>query len=266
MNYKHHNSQHYHIRELDLDMIRPSAQDIDMDTKGRGMKLTVIGKPGTGKTHLITSILYAKRHLIPCSMVVSGTEDSNHHYSNMIPSSFIYNRLDLEDLTRFISRQKVALKYVNTNPWALLLLDDCMDEPKHFNNKVVQYLYKNGRHLSMLYILSLQYCMDIRPAIRNNVDGTFILRESNIITREKIWKNYAGIIPDFTLFCSLMDQLTTDYTALYIHNAGEANNLEDCVFWYRAPRVIPPFRMGCPEFWQFHYDRYNEDYEDELKF
>jgi hypothetical protein len=249
------------IRELDPDMIRPSMRDtMDPSNSRGGSKITVIGKPGTGKTTLITSLLYEKRACFPVGMVMSGTEDSNHHYASMFPSTFIYNKFDSHALENFIKRQKIARTYL-PNPWAMILLDDCTDDPKIFNKPLLQGLYKNGRHWNMLFILSLQYCMDVRPCIRTNVDGTFILRESNLRNRRAIWENYAGNIPDFKLFCNIMDQITNNYTALYIHNNTHSNNLEDCIFWYRAKPVPENFKFGSPDFWEFHQQRYNKDYE-----
>lgn len=218
----------------------------------------------TGKTTLITSLLYAKKHIFPVGMIMSGTEDSNGHYRKMFPSTFVYNKLVEDQVENFVKRQKIAKKHL-PNPWAVLLLDDCTDDPKLFNKPLFQGLYKNGRHWKMWYILSLQYCMDVKPVIRTNIDGTFILREPSLKNRRALWENYAGIIPDFSSFCEIMDQITDDYTALYIHNATQSNKLEDCVFWYKAPKDIPNgFRMGCPDFWLFHEQRYDPNYVDPI--
>jgi hypothetical protein len=59
-----------------------------------------------------------------------------------------------------------------------------------------------------------------------------------------------------------MDQITDNYTALYIHNATSSNRLEDCLFWYRAKPVEPDFRFGSRDFWKFHYQRYDPRYKD----
>jgi hypothetical protein len=56
-----------------------------------------------------------------------------------------------------------------------------------------------------------------------------------------------------------MDQITDDYTALYIHNATKSNKLEDCLFWYKATPP-PTFKFGAPHYWDFHHTRYNQDY------
>ena len=219
----------------------------------------------TGKTTLITSLMYEKSNIFPTALVMSGTEDSNGHYKRIIPSTFVYNKLEEKKIEDFVTRQKIAKKHL-TNPWSVILLDDCTDEPKVLNKPIFQGMYKNGRHWKMLFILSLQYCMDIKPVIRTNIDGTFILRESNLRNRKTLWENYAGIIPDFSLFCQIMDVITDDYTALYIHNATQSNRIEDCVFWYKAKKVPSDFKFGSREFWRFHKQRFDENFTESYRF
>lgn len=250
------------IKELDLEMIRPTTKDAH-NPQGKGAKLVVIGSPGTGKTTLIASLLYAKKHIIPVGVVFSGTEDSNGFYRQMFPSTFVFNKYDEEQLKKVIARQKIALQHLE-NPWNVLLIDDCTDEPAVFRKPVQLGLYKQGRHWALLYILSLQYCLDIRPAIRSNVDGCFILRDMNLKNRRSLYENYASIIPDFKLFCSIMDAITDDYTALYIHNATQVNDWRECVFWYKAKPVPKDFHFGSESFWSFHNDRFSQEYTDPL--
>jgi len=215
----------------------------------------------TGKTTLIASLLYSKRDIFPVGMVMSGSEDSNGFYRKIMPSTFVYNEYNEDKIKDFIRRQKIAKQHL-PNPWAVILLDDCTDDPRIFNNPLQHGMYKRGRHWKMWYILSLQYAMDVKPVIRTNVDGIFILREPILKNRKTLWENYASIIPDFHLFCEIMDQITDDYTALYIHNANHSNNWLDCVFWYKADIIPKDFKFGSPEFWSFHNDRYNPEYVD----
>ncbi len=189
---------------------------------------------------------------------MSGSEDSNHFYSRIFPSSFVYNEYNEEVLEKFIKRQKISREHLE-NPWSVVLLDDCTDDPKIFKTKLQNGLYKFGRHWAIWYILSLQYAMDVRPNIRVNVDGVFILREPSVKIRKVIWENYASIIPDFGMFCTILDQISDNYTALYIHNATNSNKLEDCVFWYRAKPPPKDFKFGSKDFWEFHNARYDFD-------
>jgi hypothetical protein len=102
--------------------------------------------------------------------------------------------------------------------------------------------------------------MDVKPVIRTNVDGVFILREPILRNRKTLYENYASVIPDFTIFCELMDQLTDDYCSMYISNSGVSNNWQDCVYWYKAPLIDDKWKFGCPEFHKFHDERYNKEY------
>ena len=217
----------------------------------------------SGKSTLIADLLYSKKDIFPIGMVMSGTEDSNHFFKKIIPSSFVFNNYDEDKIIEFIKRQKIAKEHLQ-NPWSLLIIDDCTDNPSIFRKQTQNSLYKLGRHWKMLYILSLQYSMDIRPSIRNNVDGVFIFREPNNNFRKNMYDNYASIIPSYQLFCSILNQITDDHTALYINNTAGTNDWNDCVFWYKAKLIPKDFKFGCEDFWKFHNQRYNTKYKDNM--
>ena len=249
-----------YINELDINTLKPEHSK---DYKN-GCKLVIIGAPGSGKSTIIKSIIYAKKHILAVGQVFSGTEDSNGFFGEFFPESFIYNGLDTSDMTpldNFKKRQKIARQYIEPtggHSWALQVIDDCTYDTSFLKKPIIKEYYKNGRHFSMLHILSLQYCLDIKPDIRVNINGVFILRESRLDIRKKLYENYGGCIPSFDMFCQIMDALTTDYTAIYINNMSVSNKIEDNVFYYKAnPNAIPKdWKFGCKEFWQFHNERY----------
>jgi hypothetical protein len=248
-------TQRVSINELNLDRIRPRNND----PEETGSKIVVIGKPGSGKSVLIDALIYSKKHLLPIAKIISGTEDDNKFYSNRFPDLFIDSTFDVENVSRFIRRQKLA-KDLLPNPWGLLICDDCMEDPRVFNDPVIQNLFKNGRHWKCLAIFGLQYCMDFPPNLRTCVDGTFIFREPNIKNRKKLYENFAGIIPEFGMFCALMNQITDDHTALYIDNRTTSNDYRDCVFYYKAPVIPKDFRFGSEDYKHFANERYDADY------
>lgn len=249
------------IKEFNPHQISPFVSS----EKTGGSKTIVIGKPKCGKTRLISSLLYFKKHIFPVAQVQSGTEDSNEYYAKIFPNLFIYPKLNEKAIEDFIKRQKLAKKYLE-NPWGVLLLDDCTDDPKILRRPLFQGIFKNSRQWDMWTILSLQYCNDILPVLKTCVDGTFILRESSRRNRQKLWENYASAIPTFDDMNDIMDEMTGDYTSIYIDNLGQSNKFEDCVYWYRAnlDRMPEKWQFGCKPYWDHSIARYDTNYTDPL--
>lgn len=260
---KNNVADEYNIKELDLNLIPPNIDNYKNESQG-GCKLFVIGKPGTGKSTLIKRLMYEKQDIIPFCQVFSGSEDSNSFFSGFSPDICVYPELKDESVQDYIKRQKIAKKYLD-NPWGMEIFDDCMEDPAVFRKSLYSGMFKNGRHHKSMYIFGIQYCLDLKPALRSLVDGVFILRETIPATRQKLYENFGAGIPTFELFNDLMDNLTNDYMAMYIRNTGTvSNNLEDIVYYYKAEPVPDNWRFGAPYFWEFHNERYNPDYEREF--
>lgn len=223
-------------------------------------KIVVIGKPATGKSTVTRDIIKCHRHHFPTALVTSGSEENNHFYSEMFPELYIYPEYNEEVMENFVRRQKAAQRDNPENANAMIILDDCSDDPKFFRRPLFQKYYKNGRQWDMMFILALQYGMDILPVIRTNIDYVFIFREPNERNRKALYENYATIIGSYQDFCDVMDQLTEDYTAVVICNRVQDNNISKCVFYYKA-RIHPEkFTVGCNEYQQWAEQRYNTNY------
>ena len=214
-----------------------------------------IGKRGTGKSTLITDIMYHKRH-IPAGVVMSATEDGNHHYKSFVPDLFIYGDYDREAIERVLDRQKNISIRGQTPPGAFLLLDDCMYDRKFMKDTCIRQCFMNGRHWKIFFMLSMQYCMDLSPDLRANVDYVFILRENIVQNREKLYKSFFGVFPNFNTFQKVMDACTENYECLVLDNTSKSNRIEDCVFWYKAA-IRKNFRCCASQLWALHKQRYD---------
>lgn len=215
----------------------------------------VIGKRNTGKSTLVTDILYHKKHL-PAGIVMSATEEGNHHYQQYVPDLFIYGDYDRDAIERVLERQRQILLQNRPISPAFILLDDCMYDKKFMKDTCIRKCFMNGRHWKIFFMLTMQYCMDLTPDLRANVDYVFILRENIIQNREKLYKAFFGIFPTFDMFNQIMNACTENYECLVLDNTSKSNKIEDCVFWYKA-KLHPQFRIGSPQLWNYHKKHYN---------
>lgn len=248
----------YVINEFHPDLISPIADNYKNINQG-GSKIVFIGKPGTGKSTLIRYILYSKMDIIPIAVAMNGTERSTNFYGDIFPPLFVYEKYNEHILEEFVKRQQLA-KDTLSNPWAILLLDDCTDAKGVFKSEIQNTIFKNGRHWKMLYMLSLQYSVDLPPALRTCVDGAFIFKETNEKNLKNIYENYAGTFPTYKLFKQYMDKITGNYTALYIDSQNQAvKEWHECIFYVKAPQ-IQPFKFGCKEYRAYGRDRVDKKF------
>ena len=142
-----------------------------------------VGKRGTGKSSLVKDIMYHKRH-IPVGIAMSGTEEGNGYYKDFIPDLFVYNEYKRETIEKVIERQKKMARTNQANNGIFCLIDDCMYDKSMIRDKCIRSIFMNGRHWNIFFMLTMQYCMDLSPDLRANIDYVFILRENIIQNRE----------------------------------------------------------------------------------
>jgi hypothetical protein len=248
------------LKKFDISSIRKDAT------------IVVIGKRASGKSFFVRDLLYHKRDM-PIGTVISASESSNRFYGDMCPSLFIHDEYSHEVLANLLKRQKLVTKKMkqqvamygksNIDPYAFLILDDLMyDSQRWIKDISVRDIFMNGRHFNLMFLITMQFPLGIPPAFRTNVDLIVIFREPIMSNRRRLYEHYAGMFPTFEIFCQVMNQCTENYECLVINNRVSSNILSDQVSWYRS-ESHPPFKIGAPEFWQYHSNNYSEGGGDE---
>lgn len=225
-----------------------------------------IGKRGTGKSVLVKDILYYCRN-IPIGTAISATEDGNKYYSSFIPDLFIHSEYKSDVIQSVINRQRKMVINSKENDAkikndAFVLLDDCMYDKKMIRDPNIRGIFMNGRHWRLMFLLTMQYCMDLPPDLRANIDFVFVLRENIVQNQDKLYKNFFGIFPDAASFREVMNSCTEGYDCMVLDNTSRSNKIEDCIFWYRA-KPDRQFKIGSRELWDFHKKNYNSKYQEE---
>jgi len=202
------------IREFPLDKMKFSRKSV------------IIGKPGSGKSTLISNLIKQHSHLIPVAKIFNGNEDNNHFYEKMFPPLFIFSEYSSQEMINLAKRQQIMkAKHPNADPEkpeqnlpinALLVIDDCSDNPKMMKEPIFQKFMKNGRHWCLMQILCLQAGMDIQKNIRQCLNYVFIFNHPTKNEKESIYKNYVPSMFTLREFEDIMEQVCEKYTALVI--------------------------------------------------
>ncbi len=241
-----------------------------------------IGRRRTGKSTLVRDLLFHHQR-IPVGTVISGTEESNSFYSSIVPPLFIHGEYNPVIIDKYVKRQKLVTSRIqqmsqgnaidarghrivtqtNIDPRSFLILDDCLYDDSWLHDKNIRYLFLNGRHQKVFFLITMQYPLGIPPMLRTNVDYCFIMREPYMSNRRRIFENFGSVFPSFEFFCQIMDQCTQNYECLVISNNTQSNKLEDAVFWYKAA-LHGEFRIGDPRFWQHNATYYRDKEEEDI--
>ena len=177
--------------------------------ENKGPVIVLIGRRDTGKSFLVKDLLYYKRD-VPIGTVISATEGSNRFYGDLMPSLFIHEEFSPEIVANLVKRQKIVVSKMkqqesmygksNIDPYAYLILDDLMYDPKWIKDITIKQIFMNGRHFKLLFLITMQFSLGIPPALRGNVDYVFILRENYVSNRKRLYEHYAGMFPTFEIF------------------------------------------------------------------
>ena len=251
-----------HLKKFNLDQI------------GDDKTVVLISSRGGGKSTVIVDLLYHKRDF-PIGTVICPTEGSNGSFGRHVPKLFIHTEYSPQLIENVLRRQQKIIKRMekerqlygrtSIDPRAFLIMDDMMFDDNWKKDKNVKYIYANGRHEKLLFIVSLQYLKGIPPMFRTNCDYVFIFRESIVANRKLIYDNFAGMFPTYEIFDSVMTQCTENYECLVIDKTTKSNKLEDQVYWYKA-ELHDDFKVGCREFWLMNneYAKDSDDEEDDM--
>jgi hypothetical protein len=254
-------------------MTNLNLKKFDMSKIRKDSICVIIGKRNTGKSYLVKDLLYYKRD-IPIGTVISASESSNRFYGGEImPSLFVHEEFSPEIVANLVKRQKLVTKKMkqqqsaygksNIDPYGYLILDDLMYDASRWVKDInIRDIFMNGRHFNLMFLITMQFSLGIPPSFRSNCDYIFLLRETIMSNRKRLYEHYAGMFPTFEIFCQVMNQCTENFECLVIDNTSKSNNITDQVFWYKADSH-PPFKIGAPEFWQYHSNNYSEGGDDE---
>jgi hypothetical protein len=263
---------------IDGKRLRLKKFDISLITKiAPNPSIAMIAKRGSGKSVAIKAIMYAHRD-IPGGIIISRTEKMSPFFSKFFPDLFIYYKYTSETLTNLLERQehfkeqrdekegifgeklqarlRRGKKKLDTRAW--LIMDDCLAHKGTWSkDEPMQEVFMDGRHFDLFFILTMQYPLGIGPDLRTNFDFIFLFGENFTNIQRKVHEHYAGMFPTFESFKKVFRACTVNFGCMVINNRTKSDNIEDMVYWWRAPDLDIKKYVGHKSFIKRHHDYYD---------
>ncbi len=234
------------LRELNINSIPDDAS------------ILYIGGRNTGKTTNIYNLLFSKCKKIDTAMVISSTSKVNQNFMDIIPKKFIHFEYDKKKVQNLLDRQeriinlrKTDPKYKNCNTKTMFILDDMAYDKTWPKDPNISLMAMNGRHYECLFIVSLQYCLTMKPELRTNFQYIFLHRTTNKHEKKKLYEYFAGMFDNFNTFELIFDDITSNYGCMAINTNSASNNLTDYVFYFNPKkREELSFTMCSTRHWE----------------
>lgn len=254
------------LEQFNIDWIFQNRDPLRRDEIEPEKFIVLYGKRGTGKTWAMRNILYHAIPYCPQGFVVTNTP-YNGYWQKYFPAKAVWKEFDPDKLRAFIDLRK---KYVQDwvareergeyveNPYAVLILEDCISSTNLRHAEALWYLAANGRHLKMLVMISTQYPKGVGPIMRTNADYICVFFQATLYDKETILENYfstwLGLYPRKQLVNWLdtrtqFDESTMQRQVIVLDNMRQTAEVSAKTFTYNF--VDPgPFKFGSLEFWQ----------------
>jgi len=260
------------VKDIDLDGSSLPIREFDLNWMVSNPSIVMIAKRGSGKSWVVRSIMKHFKHL-PGGAIIAPTDKMNSFYGKFFPDVYIHYEYQSKIIEKILHRQtqiieKAKEKYKKgkfCDPRAFIIMDDCLSSKGSWmKDQPIMEVFFDGRHYQIMYVLTMQFPLGIKPELRCNFDYIFLLGEDFYSNQKRLHDHYAGMFPSFDSFRQVFLEITKDYGCMVIVNRGSRSNFLDKVFWYRAKNEKIDY-MGCKQFNDFHKNNYNPKWRTKNK-
>lgn len=216
-----------------------------------------VGKRHAGKTTLMVDVMYHLQDKLDFVVGMNPTENaSNPTLGRFLPPAFVFDRYDEDKVKHILEWQRRAVAQGKAMRMGLIL-DDCMGETTGSGKKMkimssgeIGKIFKIGRHRKIFFWCTLQYMRDCPPDARNNTDLLFLYNIPSDAERQKVHKDFFGMIQHYKDFVAILDACTQGYGCLVLDTRIAMRDPANCIFYYKAKPRRDSFQVGRPVFWE----------------
>lgn len=210
--------------------------------------ILITGKRGTGKTTLLQYLLYTMRNRFDVVVGIGGSHASVQMLEKFTPTAMIYTRPEVAVIEKMVRVAKTMKEYGKPRQF-LLVLDDCTYDKTLFKKPIFREIFMNGRNFCFTFVIAAQYIMDLQTDLRSQIDYVFTFREGIRANRKRLHEYFYGMMENLADFENVLQKFTCDFECLVMDNTDSTGNIENQLYFFKAPEVTPPFTLCKGIYW-----------------
>jgi hypothetical protein len=218
--------------------------------------MIICGGRRTGKSFCMRDIAFHLRKKVYDCYVFSGTRDEDHPWEKYIPEkylAYVQSEFPNDDLQLKLDNQRVRKQIAESHgvpcPPSLLIFEDLefLTKPM-WRQQSIREVFLNGRWDKVFAIAAVQYLNRIELSVRSMMDYAVFMMENNASVRDRIWKQFCGILPTMQEFEAVFMRCTEDHRCLVVDCRSTSYRVDEMLYWYKASdRGF--FHLGVPDTW-----------------
>jgi hypothetical protein len=189
----------------------------------------------TGKTTMVRDLLWHHQDLSAASAIV-GVIDEHPRMQTLMGDDHVSDEYSAERMAAIVEQHRA------TGGPTVILLDNCLYESAVFDDPVMRDLFEIAETTQTCVLITMLYAMGIPQRMLNRVGRVCLFREKISANRRRLYQCYATWIPEFDIFCQVLDQCTDDYGCLVLDTRADDLPWEDRIAWAKA-EMRPAFQL-----------------------
>ena len=190
------------------DLVMSEKIPKDCGLSNSPFTMYIVGKPGSGKTHFLESIMKKQLQINPgkdkqtcfSSIYVIAPESSKDSYEDSFIEDCneekVYTELTYENLAEVVADAKVVKEEAedeDEKAFSLLIIDDCATELRNKHvQKLLLRILRNYRHLHLSVIVVSQNYMAVAKDCRDNLQQLVQFNTTNKKEKERLNVEWFG--------------------------------------------------------------------------
>lgn len=237
------------------DVINIRIRQFEPDRMRSDKIILIVGPQYSGKTHLLKNLLYYVN--TPFAVLAHPNEFATEEYGDILPKQCKIDLLDKDMLEKFSNRNRMLMEFNKRydrklDSQSCLVLDNCVPDLidlKWDKNKDFKFIFRAGKDAHISTIITSPYPLKMPQHYLAAVDYVFILRDTNKKNTKSLFDMFGGMFETIDQFNSVLKQCTEDRGCMVIDRTKLSGNMNDSVYWYKAPSKSKKFYMGSPKLW-----------------